>query len=172
LAGDVAVDVQSEGRVSAHRVVPVAPSQHAVVAIALEPLPPAAPASPRIDRATKAPPPPTHDAIPRGALVLGGLGLVAFATGAYFGIRTIDFKSERDGACTNGCLPAASGYDLSARSSATASTVAFGVGAGFVAAGIGWWLFGGSRGDAKRPAVEVAPMVGVGTGGVLLRGAL
>jgi hypothetical protein len=107
-----------------------------------------------------------------GPIVLGALGLAALATGAYFGVRTIDFKSERDGACTNGCLPAAANYDLDARSSAAASTAAFGVGAGFVAAGVVWWLVDRGRASATRPAVEVAPIVGACTGGLVVRGAL
>jgi hypothetical protein len=155
--------------------VPVLPNQHAVLAITLDPVRAPTPSGGAVGRpsppAVPRPESPRHAMSP-GPFVLGGLGLVALATGAYFGIRTIDFKSERDGACTNGCLPAASNYDLSARSSAAASTVAFGVGAGMIVAGVTWWLVDRGRIGAKRPAVEVVPVLGAATGGLLVQGAL
>jgi hypothetical protein len=177
-AGDVVVDVRADARLPAHRVVRIAPAEHSVITIALDPAAAPTPSAGPID--CPVPPLATPPATPRafarsspaGPLVLGAVGLAGLATGVYFGVRTMDFKSERDGACVNGCLPSAAGYDSSARSSAAASTVAFGVGAGFVAAGVVWWLVGRGHAGVSHPAVEVAPIVGAGAGGLVVQGDL
>jgi hypothetical protein len=71
------------------------------------------------------------------AWVLLGAGAVAVGAGSYFGLRSFAKKADGDGQCDpTGCSQAGLDDFDSARSAATASTVAFAVGLTAAAAGI------------------------------------
>ena len=132
-------------------------------------------------------PEPVPSPPPRGTrtrtigLVVGGAGVVALGVGGYFGFHALSQKSDADSACggqKSQCptpsKTAAAQADLdSARTSATLSTVALGV--GIVAVGVGAYLIvrGGPPSDAaSAPAADlrVIPSVGPGGGGMSVAG--
>ncbi len=87
------------------------------------------------------------------SLVVLGTGAVALGLGTFFGLRAVSAKSDVDAGCpsTKGCNDAGLDAVDSGRTSATISTVAFGV--GLVAVGVGIYLFatsGSSRGAPAR----------------------
>jgi hypothetical protein len=75
------------------------------------------------------------------ALVAGGVGVVAVGTGAYFGLRALAKKSDGDARCS-GRLCDAEGLALEdqAHSSATLSTIAFGLALAALGVGTYAWL--------------------------------
>jgi len=133
--------------------------------LAPAPVPPpsAAPAS-------KPPVQQTRNTRPAG-LVLGGVGLVAIGVGSYFGVRTLQKKSDADDGCPviagqEQCTRAAVKANDDARTSAWISNI--GIGVGIAAVGIGTYLFlssGPSRSEApqpsaSRPVVQAAVLPG------------
>lgn len=103
-------------------------------------------------------------------VVAGGVGLIGIGLGSYFGIRAISQNSDaethcpREGFCSN-----TTGLDLTndARDNASASNVAFAVGAGLVAVGAVLYLTGG-RSDAER--VAVVPLLSPGAAAASITG--
>jgi len=117
------------------------------------------PASPRAEKTGT----PTGRVV---AYVLGGAGVVGIGIGAGYGIDAISKNgaSNAGGHCDSaGCDPAGKRLREQALSSATVSTVAFGVGLAALAAGI--VLYAVTPGG-----VEVQPSVGASYGGVTVGG--
>jgi hypothetical protein len=130
-----------------------------------------------------APPPVVHRQPPNkvksAGLVVGATGLGLLAVGGLSGLlATLDWSAAK-----NACGPT---YPLSCRDQPTANSdhkstevagavadIALGVGAVALVTGgvmILWPAPEGDRVGAARPTLTVAPQVGAGTGGVLLRG--
>jgi hypothetical protein len=97
-------------------------------------------------------------------LGIAGIGVVAVAIGAVFGLNAISTNDSAKSHCRDGNLCDPTGLDDldSARSQATLSTVFF-VG-GAAALGAGAYLF------FTAPHVEVAPAVTASSGGLQMRG--
>jgi hypothetical protein len=124
------------------------------------------------------PPPasaPTSSWTPRKTLSLSlvVLGAAGVAAGSVFGILAINKNSDskaNDNCDSNGCGPTGLQLRNEALNDATASTVAFAIGAGAAAAGVILWL----TAPATAPTtgvLRVAPTLGPGQGGVSLAGA-
>lgn len=92
---------------------------------------------------------------------LVGVGVVGFGLGTYFGVRTLDKKSEGRAHCAGAQCDAqgVAAYD-DATTASTVSTIAFGAGIAGLAAGL--WLL------VTNPSapVRVAPLVGPRVGGL------
>ena len=111
------------------------------------------------------------------AYVLGGVGLVAVGVGSYFGLRAISKKGDAEKHC-DGSLCDPDGLDLNeqAKTAATVSNVAFGV--GVVALGVGTYFFLTSMPDkshatpaeAEKTAIRWSPCIGPGSGAILMSG--
>jgi hypothetical protein len=194
VAGAGVLEVRAPGRVLDIRRVSFVPSEHVHKEIRLAPLvdpsfavsggravttPPATAVSPLDATRTPsqsepvAPPPGERSAIPLLPITLGVLGLASIGVGTYFGIRTGQDKSDEIAACPAGrCTQAAANDYSDAQSSATASTVAFGVGAGLIAGGAVAWILERRSGHAATRSLEIAPAFGVGMNGLVLRGSL
>ncbi len=95
---------------------------------------------------------------------VAGIGVVAVALGAVFGLNAISTNDSAKSHCRNGNLCDPTGLDEldSARSKATLSTVFF-IG-GAAAVGAGAYLF------FTAPHVEIAPAVSASSGGLQMRG--
>jgi hypothetical protein len=109
--------------------------------------------------------------------VVGGVGVVGVGIGAAFGVATISKWSDVSSKCPSGRCPSAAALadetaaKSSASSSATLSTVFFGVGAAALVTGAVLWLT--ARSDSKGASertVRLVPTVGVGTGGASVVG--
>jgi hypothetical protein len=144
---------------------------------------------PKLDKAPAPPPVPNTKPVPASkphddgksqqtlGLVLGGAGLVAVGVGGYFGLRALSKKKATEDHC-NGKLCDADGVALNdqAKSAATISNVAFGV--GLLAVGAGAYLYFSA--DSGRPteqparaestAIRLAPSIGPHSGAMLLYG--
>jgi hypothetical protein len=111
-----------------------------------------------------------------GFVVLGG-AVLDLAAGAYFGVRTIEAKNQRDGQCKlkgGLCTELGVALDGQARSYALASTAWF-VGVAVAAAtGVGLLWVSRSRTVRERPVgvqvLELVPEVGPDRAGVRLGG--
>jgi hypothetical protein len=70
-------------------------------------------------------------------IVLGAAGVVGVGVGSYFGLRAMSKNSEAADKCPNNLCPDATGVDLTdeARSAATGSNIAFGLGLAAIAGG-------------------------------------
>ncbi|HEY6459343.1 MAG TPA: hypothetical protein VIY73_04305 [Polyangiaceae bacterium] len=136
------------------------------------PPPPAPPQTQPVAEPVVAPPPtplqpppqPEKRGTPTGrvvAYVLGGAGVVGIGIGTGFGIDAISKNgaSNASGHCTGGCDSTGKSLREQALSSATASTVAFGVGLAALAAGVVLYV-------VTPGGVEVQPSVGASYGGV------
>jgi hypothetical protein len=100
--------------------------------------------------------------------VTAGVGI---GVGTVFGLRASGLKGDLDKVCLNKeCPPSASGNIDSMKSSATISTIGFGVGIAALAVGTFLWITGGSSESSKPAHAYVEPMIGFGFIGV--RGAL
>jgi hypothetical protein len=195
VAGTGFLEVRAPGYAPDIRRLDVRADGHARATISLEPLVagPSAPPPPPVavtvpddaarPVATVAPAPiPEHPqaqrplraqaAIPVGPIVLGAAGLAGVATGAYFGIRTINDKNERDADCVGGCKPAANAPYTDGQTSSTASEIAFGVGLALFAGGAVWWLVDRSHPPSAQKALHIEPLVGAQMTGIVLRGSL
>lgn len=105
-------------------------------------------------------------------IVLGSIGVVGLGVGTYFGLKAISDASDARDLCPNGKCTEQRGEDRmeDARSAATVSNVAVGLGLAAVASGvIVYWLQPGTPDTAR---VDVAPWVGLGTAGLAVKGAL
>jgi serine/threonine-protein kinase len=116
-------------------------------------------------------PPPAPPAPPRPgrsrrifAIAVGAVGIVSLGVGGVFGLSASSKKSDAlDGHCNDmfQCRDQA-GVDLvkDAQSAATISTVAIGIGAAAVAAGVVLYVTAPSGETEKATAVRVTPVVG------------
>lgn len=106
--------------------------------------------------------PPTSNTTRLLGFVIGGVGVVGVGIGTFYGIRTFSLKSDASKDC-NGAVCGASGYasGTDAQTSATISTVAFGV--GLAALAVGTWFVLRSGGSG--------PQVSAGLGSISVRGA-
>ena len=135
------VDAKGRGTVS----IPVLTSDGSTPAPAPSPVTAGlAPAAAPADRAAGAPPaapPPTDSessATPIAPLVLGGIGIVGLGVGSYFGIKAMSDADDANELCPDGKCTSQRGEDLmdDARTSATVSNIAFGVGAAALVTGV------------------------------------
>jgi hypothetical protein len=194
VAGPSVLEVRAAGYAPDIRRLDVRADEHARATISLEPLvaAPAAAAAREPAAAVReggplsaapapaAPPPvrspaeqsPRPRAIPVGPIALGVAGLAGIVTGAYFGIRTFQDKSDRDTDCVGGCTPAATNAYNDGVRSATASEISFGAGLAFLAGGTVWWLVGRGTSPGAKGAVEIGPVVGAQMRGIVIRGNL
>jgi len=139
---------------------------------------------PTLEDEAKGPPPPPVVAKEQGgggglggqriaALAVGGVGLAGIAVGAVFGVRTLDKAAEVEEACGDKpiCRRGVVEKNEEAYTSATISTVAFGVGAAAVAAGITLWLTAPSGAPSgKAGALHLLPVAGPSEGGLIIGG--
>jgi len=94
------------------------------------------------------------------ALVTGGAGLIAIATGAYFGRKASRIGDEVTRTCKDGCdWSLVADRDAEGRSAERTQWILYGVGAaGLVTGGVLYFL--GARDHAKR--VAIVPRTGGG----------
>lgn len=94
-----------------------------------------------------------RSAVPVASIVLGGVGLVGLGVGAYFGASAISDADEANDLCPDGNCTSQRGEDLmdDARTSATVSNIAFGVGIASLATGLVLYLVGS---DDTREAAD------------------
>jgi hypothetical protein len=99
--------------------------------------------------------------------VVGGLGLVSVAVGAYFGVQAIDKSGDAEERCTPElCLdPEAVALNDEAEVAANVANVTIGLGAAALVAGIVLVIVG-----TDEPAAAVAPWVAPHAGGVVVQG--
>jgi serine/threonine-protein kinase len=103
-------------------------------------------------------------------IVTGGVGIIGVGLGGYFGVRAISQNSDaeqhcpKEGFCSNQV-----GVDLTneARDNASASNIAFALGAGLVAVGAVLYLTGG-RSDTER--VALVPLLSPGAAAASISG--
>jgi len=116
------------------------------------------------------------------AVTLAGVGVAGVAVGSIFGLEAINQNnaSNAGGHCTGGCDATGTSLRNQAITDATASTVAFGAGLAFVAAGVVVWLTAPST--APRPGatglmlrlparLTLVPALGAGSAGMAALGA-
>jgi hypothetical protein len=149
---------------------------------------PAPPSPPPPPSAVTSPPPPPLQAAPSPAspasgnslrtasYVTGGVGVVALGVGAIFTGVAASKWSDAHAAC-QGTLqchdPAAVAEGATAGHDADAATALWIVGGAGVAAGVVLFLLSTGHTDAPSSgALHVSPLVGAGTGGILLGGSL
>ena len=87
-------------------------------------------------------------------LVVGGVGVVAIGVGGYFGVRAISKRHDATALCPTARCANAEGVSLNddAKTSATVSTVAIGIGAAAVTLGVILVLTGGRHASSVRSA--------------------
>ena len=114
--------------------------------------------------------PPVHGKhLPAGAWVLGGVGLVALGTSAFFAIQTSNDLTSLRQSCGHSCTDA---QTSDGRTHALITDVSLGVGVATVVGAIAWAVFGRSDGSTRpgsaAATVEVRPVAGgaLGTVGV------
>ncbi len=116
------------------------------------------------------PPPPLPPAkapLGRGrilSLVLGGVGVAASGVGVAYGLIARSRANEASDACPNQCV-GQGGVDQwnQAQQAGNISTAAFVVGAAGIASGLVLWLH-------AKPVAESGPQIGLGPGGLQVRG--
>jgi hypothetical protein len=177
-AGSVVVEVRAEGYATARRITSVEPGGSARESLHLVPLgvpalPEMPPASTRqaehpLPSLPQAEPPrviPIDRRMRFVSFVLMGAGAVGIAAGSYFGVQTLNTKSQRDayGNCQGQTCPS-TGFNLDqqARSYALQSTAWFTGGLLAAGVGVGLFLMSGSRvlpggSTALRITVDVGP---------------
>jgi hypothetical protein len=105
------------------------------------------------------------------AFAVGGAGVAGLVVGSIFGAVASSKWSAAKNDCGAGCGPTApaQGEKNTASSDATISTVAFVVGGALAAGGVVLYLTAPS-GSSPGTGMELAPSVGAGSGGLLVRG--
>jgi hypothetical protein len=143
--------------------------------------PPPVPARAPIE--TAAAPAPANDAGGPGArkvvgLSVGGAGVVALGVGAAFGFMAISKKNQQTTDCPDAATCTTDGHSRalddhsSGMTDSTLSTVGFIAGGALLVGGAILFFTGGhGAGAAESSAFQVAPSVGPGSGGMLVRGA-
>jgi hypothetical protein len=109
------------------------------------------------------------------ALVAGGVGVVGLGLGTVFGLLASSKWSSAKTDCGSGCGPGASAQSekSDATTDATVSTVGFVIGGVGAAAAAVLWFTAPSGGNAASAGtgVRVVPMLGAGSGGMIVKGA-
>ncbi len=126
---------------------------------ALEELPVARPVIPPAPRDVPESAPPDGRGQRTVGYVVGGAGVVALGVGVVFGLRTLGKKSDADALCPNNkCAgdPRVADLDDAAKSSALISTIAVGVGAVAIAAGL-YLVLAAPVAGVKSAAVAISP---------------
>jgi hypothetical protein len=105
------------------------------------------------------------------AFAVGGAGVAGLIVGSIFGAVASSKWSAAKSDCGAGCAPTApaQGEKNTASSDATISTVAFVVGGALAAGGVVLYLTAPSR-TASGTGLQLAPSIGAGSEGVVLRG--
>jgi hypothetical protein len=150
------------------------------------PAPPPAPAAGGSESTSTAPAtPPQPESAPASdgstqrivGLVLGGAGVVGIGLGSFFGAQSFSHWSDAKNACPNAACPSASAATTGnsaandAKTAADVSTVAFIAGGAALAAGA-IIFFTAPSGPPKAGSLRLVPVVGWGSAGVSLAGAL
>ena len=101
--------------------------------------------------------------------IVGGAGLAVVGVGAVFGVMAITKSSDAKSKCsTSSCTdPAAVSENQDAKTSATVSDVAIGVGVAAVAVGA-WFLFTAPSAPSASAALPIVPFVGREQAGIAL----
>lgn len=169
-AGTLRIEVHAQGHRSEARAAQLAAGQETALRFDLTPEPPASPPPPVAPTRPAPAPAPVADAAPSGdsqrtiALVVGGVGVVGIGVGAYFGLRTLSLKDQRDDACPEDSCPTDEGVELDeqARTAALWSNIGFGVGAAALAGAAVLWFTAPGGSD---PTVSA----GIGPGSAKIR---
>jgi hypothetical protein len=105
------------------------------------------------------------------AFVVGGAGVAGVVVGSIFGAVASSKWSAAKNDCGAGCGPTApaQGEKNTASSDATISTVAFVVGGALAAGGVALYLTA-PAGSSRGTGMQLAPLIGAGSGGLLVRG--
>jgi hypothetical protein len=105
------------------------------------------------------------------AFAVGGVGVAGLVVGSIFGAVASSKWSAAKSDCGAGCGPTApaQGEKSTASSDATTSTVAFVVGGALAAGGVVLYLTAPS-GSSPGTGMQLAPSIGAGSGGLLVRG--
>ncbi|HEU5075893.1 MAG TPA: hypothetical protein VFU02_16985 [Polyangiaceae bacterium] len=108
---------------------------------------------------------------PVASIVLGGVGVVSLGVGAYFGVKAMSDADEANELCPGGSCTSQRGEDLmhDARTSATVSNIAFGVGIASLATGLVLYFVDP---DSEQAASGLAPFVADRGAGLAWRGRL
>ena len=181
VAGESILEVKAPGYAADARRVVLAPRAHVTQEVALERLASIGSPTTPADPATLAPPSASlvssskddgeHRSKVRPLpILLGAIGIAGIATGAYFGVRTFQDKSDETAHCVGGCTSIAGSDYRDAQTSAAVSTIAIGAGAAFLIGGGVLWVL--QERSAKRAAAErkVVPVVGPGMSGLAFVG--
>ena len=135
------VDAKGRGTVS----IPVLTSDGSTPTPAPSPVavgatPAVAPAEPSTSGPPPTPPPTDSEssATPIAPFVLGGIGIVGLGVGSYFGVKAMSDADDANELCPDGKCTSQRGEDLmdDARTAATVSNIAFGVGAAALVTGV------------------------------------
>ncbi len=180
-AGSLVVDVRARGYAPVRRETSADPGGTVRESVQLVPLvaqlsssPATPPPAPWV--APEAPPArgPTGHGLRDAGIVVLGAGALGVAAGAYFGVRTLSTKSERDtsGGCIGqACNPAGVALDAEARSLALRSTVWFTGGLVAAAGGAALLWVSRSRTPHERAhALRLTPEVGPDRAGISVGG--
>jgi serine/threonine-protein kinase len=151
----VTLDAKGRGSLT----IPALTSDGSVPAAASNPVAagtaPAAPADAQMQSSPAAPLPAADSessSVPVAPIVLGSVGLVGLGVGAYFGATAMSDADEAKDLCPDGNCTSQRGEDLmdDARTAATVSNIAFGVGIASLATGLVLYFVG--SGDTKEAA--------------------
>ena len=147
--GRHAIEAEAAGRATWSTTIDVLPGP-ATQTVTLPDLAPASPGSPPVpDPGT---PPPRVSPL---AWVTGGAALTGLALGTYYGLAAFSKNDAASIACPkNVCDAAGTKLDQQGRAAATASTVAFAIGAAAPLATVGVLVFRGSGAPALRLAIS------------------
>ena len=105
-------------------------------------------------------------------LLVTGVGVVGIGLGSVFGLRAMSKNSDSKNYCnaSNECAPQGGTLRDDAKSAATISTIAFGLGAAGLGVGLVMLLGSGSSPKEKSARIWVAPDAGASHAGLGLRG--
>jgi len=175
VAGTAVLAVRAPGHVEVRRTIEAPPGAtvHEEFSLVLQPPPPGSVgAAPRAVTAAPAGPGDRGAGLRTAGLITGGLGVAGLAVGTYFGVRTLADKSDRDGHCSSqGCDPRGVELDHQARTDATISTIGFGAGLAFAAAGAVLFWRGSAPPRGATTGLRVLPVIGRGAAGIGAMGA-
>lgn len=143
--------------------------------LAPEAPPPVVEPPPKVERPKVAPPQvekkPTNAGPPLSTWIAGGVAVVGFGVGTYFGLRALDEKSKSDDACDgDACSPDGLEYNEDAQRDAWISNA--GIGVGVVATGLAayFWLSASPKSESATTATRVGMGIQRGGGTLGMRG--
>lgn len=169
------VDAKGRGTVS----IPVLTSDGSTPAPSPSPVavgvaPAAAPVDPQAGAPAPTPPPTDSEssATPIAPFVLGAVGIVGLGVGSYFGLQAMSDADDANELCPDGRCTSQHGEDLmdDARTSATVSNIAFGVGAAALVTGV--VLYFAAPGADESTAEGLVPLAVERGAGFAWRGSL